>query len=626
MIRVYYNTGFNSIDKPLTRDVLELANHRDYPDTRPGRPQWDQLTEIRINDTFENLQLADYVRIGDAESLSYYQCIPESIAQNTTLLHLKFDACLSLGGIGALEWAGWQTRGHIPKSEDDFLNWTAPEPWAPASPLVVRQLEMVANGNSNSDPVTAIQTTIDLAALARGNDNEAEVIKGIVSGETEPEMFFPKITTRADSTIYAIEDIPTGNIYGFTIPNLSAYDTTNANVMKALTKLYSAGQLELQASYTVPGKWIQSAQKFDTGRYTTIQGYAQITDCVNFDFAQSISGYTPRNKKVLYTYRDYTLLSQGSGASSTKTIEEVYNDSGHVIVWLWADPCSIGKPYARFLLRNPIGGSQLQYMDAVPGLQWLTSQLTIEGASGSAWNNIQAAFNRAQLDRDRAQAGMNQTYNSNAAVIRATTERAVAPFQIAAGAAQTIGAIASGDIVGGMQKGIGLGIDMINAGNSARLNELAMAQQRGNWAFEQAAMNQRRNEMGIQALQANTQHPLVLFTPEQNLAAYGLDDFYLYETVKQANDAAAEDRFYDLYGYSGINRPLTKQTFEARRYYTYVEATGVSVNIADVPYSSGQYTMRIPKRIADLAIAEINAGVRVWKVLPDINAYSTIND
>jgi len=626
MIRVYYNTGFNAIDKPLTRDVIELATHRDYPDTRPGRPQWDQLTEIRINDTFDNLMFADYVRIGDDTSMSYYQCIPESIAQNTTLLHLKFDACLSLGGIGALEWHGWQTRGHIPKADDNFLDWTAPEPWSPAAPLVVRQLEKIANANANTEIVSAIQTTIDLAALAQGNDDEAEVIKGIVSGETEPEMFFPKITTRKDSTIYAIEDIPTGDVYGFTIPNLSAYDTTNDNVMKALTKLYSAGQLELQASYTVPAKWIQSAQKFNTGRYTTIQGYAQITDCANFDFAQSISGYTPRNKKVLYTYRDYTILSQGSGASSTKTIEEVYNDSGHVIVWLWADPCSTGKPYARFLLRNPIGGAQLQYMDAVPGLQWLTSQITIEGASGSAWNNINAAFNRAQLDRDRAQAGMNQSYNSAAAVIGANAQRLTAPFQVGAGAAATVGAFMQGDIVGGIQNAAKTGIDIFSAGNSARLNEQAMAQQRGNWAFTQAEMNQRRNEIGIQQLQANTQHPLVLFTPEQNLAAYGLDDFYIYETVKQAQDAAAEDRFYDLYGYSGINRPLTKQTFEARRYYTYVEGTGVSVSIADVPVGSGYHSTRIPKRIADLAIAEINAGVRAWKVLPDINAYSTIND
>ena len=677
-VTVYFNTGFNGVDIPADATVLANAQSKTYPDYYYVREDLDKPI-IRIKDTYENLCNVDYVKIVTTNSTSYFFAVPSSISKGVTALSLDLDALLTMGGAKNLDYAsGWQERGHIAKADDVLFKNIASEPWTPSNPLEAVNLKSIASTKTyepgEDDPQTPedyeiIVSNIKMIAPGQGSalgdgTLTQEVIEGIVAGESEAVMYFPAIQTPSeeDSTDFILYDgtqmegqNPSVIYRRFKITGVSAYNAKNGNVQNAISKLFSAGQLQLQASYKVPWEYIDESEGRTSepvaGWFSRICGYHQTTNENTLPFVyQGDDSYVVKNKKCLDTYRKYVIVNLASGDMSSKSPHEIYDgQSQYPKVTIWADPTSTGKPYARF---DYIKDNPLQWADCVKGLQWNNNMLAMEGASGSLWNSINAAFTSQTLQRQQTEADMNNRYaNINWGLGAAGTSESYAlqtlmfdeqakqlmtnySSELGSTLGSSLAAVFNpkdgGGVAGAVTMGAGVlgnGARLVNSIDQLNLQQASAERSRAlQVQSEQAAFNQLGEQKAIQDSQIrqavnenqiglyknnNVVAPTIMFTPEQNLGLYGYNKFAIYEIRKSDADLKSEDAFYQRFGYSGLHRPLTAQCFNERQYYNYIQAFNINIK--------GNFGMRIRQK----AIAQLNSGVRVWKVLPDASYYET---
>lgn len=645
-ITVYFNTGFNGVDIPASASVLQSASKKTYNDVYYMREDIDKPT-IRIKDSYENLCAVDYCAITTARGTSYYFASPKAISKGNTLLALDLDALLTMGGAANLDYiSGWQERGHIKKSEDTVFGNIASEAWIPSQPLMnVNMTKLEANSSSApAADMHIVVTSTDLASLYN-NNYEQQVISGVKNGEDK--MYFPLVPSVKSSTTFGMWDFDSGQTKVFSIPQVKAHalkDFTQANnpdiagTLDALEFLYSCGQLELQNSYIIPKEYIESwsgpSLTGDLGSITCFHGSEALT---GMPYEYTIPNYTVKNKKVFSTYRQYALACVGSGDMIIKDAENLYRSGdSYPTVNIWADPCSTGKPYGRFAY---IKGAPVQFTDCVKGLQWANRQLVMEGASGSLWNSVDNAFANQQLQRQQSMNTFNasvaaQSYElaqqrSDTALKYSTMGAGVGVLSDISG---MIGANFSRNAKGGPINELDLGSKMSGNGFGIANKNLSLAQ-----AYEMNGLQLQQlwNEMNATSSRAEMENnslqnainqnniglirnnqlvaPTVSFTPEQNLGLYGYNYFVVFEIRKSDDDLKSEDMYYQRYGYNGLHRPLTAQCFDERDYYSYVQAFDVNLK------GSAEFGLRVRTK----AIAQLNKGVRVWKVLPDASYYET---
>ena len=642
-VTVYFNTGFNGIDIPSSPSVLASASKKTYMDVYYMREDIDKPT-IKIKDTYENLCAVDYCAIttgtGTSAATRYFFASPTALTKGVTMLALDLDALLTMGGAENLTYiSGWQERGHIKKTDDVLFGNVAAEDWVPSEPLVAQNTTTVkATDSQVADDYDIIISNINLAAMGQdaGSDKQT-CIEGVVNGQTE--MVFPKIQAPRGQfkTSFTIFDFDENDTHGFSIPQTAAFDAGNTNVVDGLEKLYSCGQLQLQASYHLPKEYLANTPTGDqtSGFLSNITGVHETKDLTNIPFEYTENSYTPKNKKVFATFRDISLVNLGSGDMISKTPEELY-DGTHTYpsVNIWADPTSTGKPYARF---SYIKGSPLQWFDNVKGLQWANSQIVMEGASGSLWNSIDNAFANQRLQRQISENNFNAAVSTQQTLLgfdKAATQRDQSGVDIMWETfSKGVGAVGSayvkaktGDVSGAVDTVSeyvnSVGTNYINRAHQADLMVYDLQSMKNNELAntslaemaKQTVQNQiNQNNIGL--IRSNrVVHPTVTFTPEQNLGLYGYNHFVAYEIRKSFNDLKSEDMYYQRYGYNGLHRPLTNQAFKERTYYNYVQAFDVNLKAA-----SKEFGLRVRTK----AIAQLNKGVRVWRVLPDPQYYES---
>lgn len=645
-VTVYFNTGFNGIDIPASPAVLETAAKKTYADVFYIREDIDKPS-IRIKDSYENLCAVDYCAITTSRGTSYFFASPSALTKGVTVLALDLDALLTMGGAANLNYiSGWQERGHIKKTDDVLFSNIAAEDWVPSQPLLNANMTEV-HGNSGSSEVledlNLVTSNVDFASITDPSlpSDEQLVYAGVHNGETK--MFWPKIPA-ALSTSYSMYDFDISNTREFAVAQTRVYAIKDyrqqgnpdiPRAKEALERLFSAGQLQLQNSYIIPKEYIESTTFSSlTGDVGHITGFHELKNLANMPYEYTVPGYTVKNKKVFSTFRQYAIVCVASGDTIIKSAEDIYN-SGDInpSIKLWADPSSTGKPYARF---SYIKGAPYQFADCVKGLQWANNQLVMEGASGSLWNSIDNAFANQQLQREQS---MN-LFNAGIAAQNAGLSKEIMDTslkyrgmgylldQTQNNANFGMGALkmAGGDIVGGGKDVLSAGLARSRANLSlAEANDMNRLQTQQLWNSMQAessraemannSIQNQINQNNIGLIRSNNiVAPTVMFTPEQNLGLYGYNYFVAYEIRKSDADLKSEDMYYQRYGYNGLHRPLTAQCFNERQYYNYVQAFDVNIKS-----STAQFGLRVRTK----AIAQLNKGVRVWKVLPDASYYET---
>lgn len=653
-LTVYFNTGFNGIDIPANASVLETANKKTYTDTYYLREDID-APQIIVNDNYHNLSNVDYVKLvasgvkpNNQPTTFYYFASPKPYAGGTTCLTLDLDALLTCGGASELNYtSGWQERGHIAKSEDTLFGNLAPEAWSPKQCLV-------SSGYEELNPITGdildrevIISNIDIASLG-ARDDEIKVIEGKIPDTTDPTqlgetvMYLPRINPCDDATEFVIQPNGVVQSRGLKIPNTLAFDADNTKVKKGLAYLLSCGQLQLQNSYTIPKEYVLGANYKNndptTGVFSSIQGIGEDIIASNFPFEYTENGYAPKNKKCYSTFREFTLVNLASSATISKQPQETaYNGGTTPTIRIWADMCSTGKPFARFMSD---ASPNMNIIDCIQGSQWVNHQILLTGASGSIWNNINSAFAQQNIDRQMSSVKANQQiadiqYQNSLTGIRAgkiqsmfglagnlanmtqgaeSTEAGYYASKMGASDLASGQGTMAGIGIGAAQAGANLAFSMSNAKLAQNILEVNKAHQDFSNQQELDALRQARNENYVGLLRANAVvAPTTIFTPEPNLAMYGFNKFVIYETRKSHADLLSEDMYYQRYGYNGLHRPLTKACFNCRDYYVYVQAFDINIKTAT----------SIGMRIKAKAIEQLNNGVRVWKVLPDAQYYET---
>lgn len=643
-ITVYFNTGFNSTDIPATQAVIELAEKKAYTDFYYLREDIDN-PQVRINDSYDNLCDVDYVKIvnNSTSRICFYFATPHSLAKQTTALSLSLDALTTLGGAANLTYiSGWQARGHISKEEDTLFSNLASEDFTPIKELEVVKTKDI-HGNGVGVDIKPIVTSVNLTTASEDlPDNQMDVIQGIVKGETtETVMYFPKLSFPNTIADYNCYDFNKGGYKSYSIPCSGVYESDGVTTQKGLAKLFSAGQLSLQSSYVVPGEWVGGINSVGgstkpDGVYGHLYGVHNTVALSDFPYQFTVPNYTIKNNKVYSMFRSFAVMNIGSGDMVSKRPSELYNGGTAPSLWVWSDPCATGKPYARF---SHINSTPIQYADCVQGLQWNNNQLTMEGASGSFWNNMQFAYqsqslSRSQMAQDYAlqranvdnQSAMLKEGAKSAAIAGLAGAAAAAGAALAApvivpvagATALTVsGSTAAGvaaagtsilptlfDVSGGNSQGLGSSL----TGFGQAQNQYYRTQQ--DFALKQQDLNQQKNENYTTLLRNNNVvAPTVSFSPVQNLGLYGYNYFTVYEVRMQDSDVIAFDRYLQRYGVNGLHKPLTKDCFNVRQYYNYVQAFDINIK------------SHFGKRVREAAISQLNNGVRTWKVLPDASYY-----
>lgn len=628
-VTVYFNTGFNGIDIPASPAVLANASKRVFNSIIYIREDIDKPT-LRLNVAYSDVSAVDYCKISTVDGDRYFFASPTAVTQGVTLLHLDLDALLTMGGASNLTYiSGWQERGHISKNDDELFGNIATEDWVPSQPLENKNMQALTVTSTATRDLDIVMSNVDISALGVTNITQ-DVIEGIAQGTVDPVMYFPMITTVSQSTGFYIYDFADGNERSFTLPNTGAFDPTVLNVKQGIQKLFSCGQLQLQASYQIPKEYVSGSFGVQAGQYTNIHGIHGENLISGIPFEYSISGYTPKNKKVYATYRNIALVNLGSGDMSIKDPAEIYDGSSTApSVRIWSDVSSTGKPYARF---KYIKGNPVQYADCVRGLQWANSQIVLEGASGSVWNSINNAFANQQLQRQQSMNLFNQSVGLQQGRIEANKMAIEAYGSAHQGTIDAIGAMVSpipmtgGKIptvdyntmanraMGGLRQGASMVQDsaMLQQNLASLQNSMNALESRTSMENQNIQNQINQNSVGL-IRSNNVVAPSVYFTPEQNLGLYGYNRFVVYEVRKSDDDLKSEDMYYQRYGYNGLHRPLTQQCFNERQYYCFVQAFDVNLKGAQ------EFGLRVRSK----AIAQLNKGVRVWKVLPDATYYET---
>lgn len=633
-ITVYMNTGFNSVNIPADSTVLSAAagnNKRTYSDVYFLREDID-LPVVRINDSYENLKYVDYVEIKNTDNSErmFYFAIPRSLAKKTTAIQLQLDALTTMGGAKNLTYtSGWQSRGHVSSAEDTLFSNIADEDFMPSQEMKVYNYNQLDGGASNSD-LNIVTTSVNLGDfygsgdLADFGDWANKVFEGkINASDPDAVMYWPAIRACKRITTYYCD----GDSYF--IPSNGSYDFNSGSggVKDALNKLFSIGQLQLQASYKLPGKWYSSAQKFsgDEGAYAGLTGYTGIQS-TNIPFIQSVSGYTIKNNKTHAMFRKIVLQSVATGDMQIKKPSEVYESGqSRVRVKVWADPAPTGKPYARF---NYLSSSPFKYDSCVKGSQWVSNQLALEGASGGIWNSINTGMQNGALVRQfdqynenylaqREKLGRQQAFAQEAMPYeRATKQLGIAEQAVGAGISGgggTTGSIASipGNVIETYKSSMEYGLWLAQKQNVEIPNiQTDLDLMAANQAFNRQSIQQAINENAVGQLKSNKLvSPTIMFSPDPSLALYGYNYFIAYEISMQGDDIVALDKYFQRFGYNGLHRPLDASCFTKRSHYNFVQAFDVSIDSA------------FPMRVRDAGVAQLNAGVRVWLEKPNVAAY-----
>lgn len=646
-LTAYFNTGFNGVDIPADASVLETATKVVYNDNYFLREDVDKPT-ISVNDTYANLRDCDYVKLspksGNTGGVTcYYFCVPSAAAHNTTILALELDALLTMGGAKNLNYiSGWQERGHVTTADDENFSNTAPENFAPRKPLIVRggENDIDITTHATAD-ISLVVSTVDLTETS--SNNKVDVITGVDSLDDE-KMYFPQIKVNDNSHITQFREItswtdgqsPIGSMYK--LPSTTAFLYANSDVREGLKALYSAGQLSLMAAYVIPKEYLQTAAiVVFSDKQSAVQdivgAHEKISPSANdFKYEYPITGYTVKNKKTYTLFNQYQLVNVASGGSVIKDAYDLYKsgDTAPSVI-LWCDPSPSGKPMGRF---SHIKDSANIFADVVYGAPWYQQQLVFEGVSGSLWNSINAAFANANLSRQAQENKLLQQYtaaqygrdiarldyNSRFAATGAAVNMG---FDIVKGGVGAVGDFAAGNYGQAARSAVDIAQASINGArdiaNIASQYAMNKADRDAQNAYTQAtqglterAIAQAINENSVGLLKNNTiVSPTVLFTPTDNLALYGLNKFKAYHVTLDDDDVKELDKYFQRYGYNGLHRPLTAACFNARTYYSYVQAFDVNIK--------STFGMRIRQK----AISQLNAGVRVWKVLPDASYYDT---
>lgn len=590
-LECYKNTGFNVVNIPESLDWLR-ANYTAVNLPAVNLLQNEGLTNVNVATSWNEIKDVDYIVIGD--ECYMVDGVPVMTSNDVAALNLIPDELTTLGGAGSLSYLDGITERHTVAEDNLFEYSQDDELMAPMQALKLETTDMLFTG---SDTTVAVESTIDLQSLGEEFDDSGNFTgKGLTftdttSGESVIVPYTGGVSAR---TNYQLGDDATNNTLS---PNTRLYASGGdyAKINNALAAVRSLGtESALISQVAFPDNLVQSVIGND-GQYSSTIGKDQTEDSgLNFVYSDSV-----KNKRLFYGgYNKYGLVT-ASGDKAEYNPEQI-GESGDTApeVRSISDPRPDGKPYFRYAKYN--GNTSLNgfFMASVAGLQWKSVPLTYTAPSNTY-------LDRLNFDSARTIASNNYAYTRNVGIAN------IAQTGIQ-GALNTAGAIASGvnlnPLTADTGKAAKAAFDAISSveqtAYSMGIQTAALVHNRTQYQLG------RDNELSNFAASQTAVAPEILFPFSADIIRDFIGNGVIaYRYRYSDSDLSRIDKILTMYGYKD-SVPLTADLFNCREKFDYVQAHGVSIGGTS------------PRWKRDIATEQLNAGVRVWHVKPDVLSYS----
>lgn len=434
-IRLYENTGFNSVNIPYSKAYLSVAANQYYDSVKGNLPPLDiiqnrNLASIRINATWDMVNQADYVVLykhnkekqGTSDAAintsirnnGWCYIITNAVMANTdtAILTLSPDFLTSVNAAeelsdedgqgdlplriidGIVSRSSWalnqlRTSGGLNVLDVD-LNDTLLTPSGSMKILTDRlSAETLGSGSGR----TILLSTIDLSSA-----HNTKALKFTVPN-TVDSVVVPTIdyVDNASSVEFSVNNPGSGSASpSQKYPGVCAVSfsgvTANSNIRKALTNIRALGlESAIIAQYYIPSIYCSS---LGSGLVSSIQGQAGLLDSAFVTNDVKVKTHNGTISKILnYSPYESVGLVTATGSKMEAHPQDLRNSSGDALeglipVAFIADPRPEGRPYftIAYLHGQTLGITSL-LLNSVEGLPWQSVPLVWnQGASGNALN------------------------------------------------------------------------------------------------------------------------------------------------------------------------------------------------------------------------------------------------
>ena len=629
-VRVWSNTGFNSINIPDSPNLLDSMPSATYPALDLLQNRF--LTSIRIRATFEQVKNADFCRLGD---FYYFIDGVTMTSGDVAVLGLIPDFITSAGGAGSLTILdGVTSRVHV--TDDTYGKYTEPDPLtvpSEALKVVVDDTSVMFAGTENQ---TVVDSALNLIRMGQMYD-EDEAIYGdaqntgalvAMTNDEATSVTFPTVIQNGSGTTYYIN----GGVGGSnaelppekTASPIRTYDATNATVKKGIQAARALGvEGAVSDIYNLPRALVTAGVNPATGATDGVAGnIVPKTTSIPFAYA------TVKNKRVLYGENTPFGLLSGNGSKAEFNAERIYDGSStHPTVLVVADPRVDGKPYFRFQTLDGVtaGGSNLKdfFRNCISGRDWYKTPVIYREKSGRWLDTIKFYSNRAVSDYSYEQGARNMQIQQASA----TVDSALAVGSVVGNVAGSLGAPATGangEMTGTPSSSLSFtsgvsGNAFVNVGKAigdtlTKVKELMGDESNPmGYAKDRSIYKHAYNlQKGTELLQYYTANRCWAPTVEFPMQADLFNDIMgcgavVYRYEYKDSDLAKIDKLLTMYGYK-YSKPLEASDFSNRTYFNYVEG---SITVGN-----------LPRWWADGIAAQVGTGVRVWHVKPNPSYYT----
>ena len=570
----YKNTGFDTLNRPSAPSVLATATTVTFP----SNFLWQNkgLATVRIAATFEEVCDIDYVKIGD----TYYVVNGITMLnEKTAELSLLLDSICTAGGIGSITvQSGWTKRAHA--SHDGLFENNIPESWTPSQEMYMdKPVQIGPTGKVTGDEskdVPVVLTTVDLEQTS----NVAETYID-AAGADSGSVTVPKVPGKSHWTSFVM---PTGDgDKHYYYPGAALFRTRFVDDYKVWDGITKARSLGIDnciiKSYVIPEDMagLVALKGTDSSAVVTITGIRKTYNSP-YNFKYTVPNYTIKNNKVFSLYNAFTLYGISSGNTRAFDAHEISHGNETVPTFIvYSDPGPDGCPYIQPAYYD--GSATIPFQNSVPGSSWLNQPISYNTQSGNLVDAMrivrQNALEKFKQANEVAKAGIDAAGSllglnkSGKQIKKDLTDRRVGGAGFMGLAGEAIGAVEG---------------------------------------YVETQYNRQTRMLDFSTAQ-NIRAPEVEFPCDPSIQGYIGNGFYISRTRLCDNDVKRLDAYLTQFGYAQ-DKPFEKSDMNNRQYFNYIQTTGANV-LCNQP-------LRIRNDINDT----LDAGVRLWHVLPNASAMS----
>lgn len=374
--------------------------------------------------------------------------------------------------------------------------------------------------------------------------------------DDESYVTVPNLSQLTQPTVFEISSSDPGLNSAWSTAGMGIYKGSNSKVQDGISKNWSLGVDSIKKSYVLPLAYGSAPEDTD-GFVDRVTSNETI---VAANVPALPGGYVPENYKAAFLHQRITLRSTVSGASAEYSVAQIAGSiSGGLYQFVcWANPSPDGAPYCR---PTSINGNGNRMFGAIRGSNWVNAPFANIGASGH------------KLDyKEKFNDGLFGRIMGDIAGVAGATAAAAVGLATAAGGPVGTGLAVLGAEVSGM-------------------------------TFD----NKYKGMVTDFAKASLLRSPDISFAAAGDMQNFIGNDFSVMRQRLNVTDIVRFDEFLHKYGES------VSETFTTGKCYTRSNFNFIQVERVVLKGS-------FPRWVSDVAVSQLNGGIRVWHTKPNVAA------